>query len=54
MSAALVTMATVVGIVWTILNIRDKLRPAKPHPLAPTLDARLADIAAAIREGRAA
>jgi hypothetical protein len=40
--------ALVLGIVLTILNIREKLwpKPSRPHPLA----AALVDIAAAIRE----
>jgi hypothetical protein len=50
----LLPLGTLIGIVLAILNIREKLRRPSPHPLASTLDARLADIAAAIREGRAA
>jgi len=42
--------AMVLGIVLTVLNIREKLwpKPVKPH----TLHAPLLDIAGAIREGR--
>lgn len=32
-----------------LLSIREKLRASRPHPLAAILDARLAEIAAALR-----
>jgi hypothetical protein len=49
----LLPLGTLIGIVLAVLNIREKLRAPRPHPLAATLDARLAEIAAAIRERHA-
>lgn len=43
-------VTSLLAVVVTVLTIREKLRPAKPHPLAAPLAAGLADIAAALRE----
>jgi hypothetical protein len=50
-AAAFGFLVSIAGLLLAVLTIREKLRASRPHPLAAILDARLAEIATALRGG---